>query len=176
MAISGSVFIATSLDGFIAREDGSLDWLPPGDGEDYGYEAFYSSVDVVVMGRTTYDVCLGFDRWPHAAKRVVVLTRGALTVPEALSASVEISGDPPAALMGRLARSGAHRVYVDGGMTIRSFLAAGLIDDMTITVVPVILGRGIPLFGGLEHTVSLSHVATRAYPGGCVQAQYRVSR
>jgi len=174
MTVRGSVFVATSVDGFIARLDGTIDWLPGGDtpGEDYGYAAFYQTVDVVVMGRRTFEICRSFDPWPYKGKRVVVWTRGSPSVPPALAGAIELSGLPPIDLMEHLAYTGSSHAYVDGGMTIQAFLAHGLIQKLTITRVPVLLGIGTPLFGPLEREVSLQHVVTRSYPNGLVQTSY----
>jgi len=174
MTIRGSVFVATSVDGFIARLDGTLDWLPQGDAgaEDYGYAAFYQTVDVVVMGRRTFETCRSFDRWPYEGKRVVVWSRGSPSVPSALAGAIELSGLPPRELMKHLEQTGSRNAYVDGGMTIQAFLAHGLIQDLTITQVPVLLGTGISLFGPMERELGLHLVVTRAYPNGLVQTRY----
>jgi dihydrofolate reductase len=177
MSITCSVFIATSLDGFIARSNGDIDWLTdPGGadaGEDYGYQEFIDSVDTLVVGRNTYELVLSFDAWPYAGKRVVVLSHGAPPVPEHLSGSVEITSGQPAELVRCLSESGARHVYVDGGKTIQGFLQAGLVQDMTITRIPILIGDGIPLFGQLDRDVRFEHVETKAYPSGFVQSKYR---
>lgn len=169
-----SVFLATSLDGFIARADDSLDWLGAVqvDGEDYGYGAFARDVDAVVLGRRTYEITLAFDAWPHEGKRCVVLSRRTL----APRHGEEIVAEAPSSLVERLGREGVRRVYVDGGAVIRSFLAEGLIDDLTVSVVPVLLGDGIALFGhGIgEHRLVLER--TLPFPSGLVQLRYRVER
>ena len=166
-----SVFIATSLDGFIARKDGSLDWLHPFDstGEDYGYSRFAATIDVMVMGRGTYDAVLGMPQW-SPGKRVIVMT-GREAAPRD---GVELFAGTAAQLVGRLREQGVQRAYVDGGNVIRQFLAAGLIDDMTISVVPVLLGEGIPLFGGPPAKLELSTV--ERWPSGMAQLTYRVKR
>lgn len=181
MPLTASVFIATSLDGYISRPDGAIDWLetanttvPPG--EDCGYAAFMDSVDALVMGRNTFDLVLGFPEWPYGDKPVIVLTNRPLQLPAALPPTVSISNETPAALTARLAREGVRRIYVDGGITIQRFLAAGLIDDLTVTSIPVLLGSGRRLFGALEADVPLELVASRAYPFGFVQSTYRVRR
>jgi dihydrofolate reductase len=177
VSIKCSVFIATSLDGFIARRDGDIDWLTaPGGaeaGEDYGYQAFIDSVDTLVVGRNTYELVLSFDAWPYAGKRVVVLSHGAPPVPEHLSGSVEIMSGQPAEVVRRLSESGARHLYVDGGRTIQGFLRAGLIQEMTITRIPILIGQGIPLFGRLDRDVRFEHIQTKAYPNGFVQSRYR---
>lgn len=166
-----SVYIATSLDGFIARPDGAVDWLNPmhKDGEDYGYPTFFGSIDAIVFGRKTYDVALGFDPWPYAGKRCVVLTRRPL---EPRHGEERYDG-PLADLVERLGQEGVRRAYIDGGEVIRQFLAEGLIDDITLSIVPVLLGEGLPLFrGGAERW--LRFVESRAFPSGLVQIEYRV--
>jgi len=170
-----SVFIATSLDGFIAREDGALDWLPPGGGEEHGYTAFIASVDAVVMGRNTYETVLSFDTWPFAAALpVVVLTTRPLTQAPPRGALVEAMAGTPQEIVARLAQRGMKHIYVDGGITVQRFLAAGLIQRMTITRIPVLLGRGIPLFGPIGHDIRFTHLATRSYTGGMVTSEYLI--
>lgn len=156
---TGHVFIATSLDGYIARADGRIDWLPleADPGEDYGYHAFMESVDGLVMGRNTFETALGFGEWPYR-KPVVVMSRTlAGSGPRAdLKAKVEISRQSPRQLMDELAARGWRRVYVDGGMVIQSFLREGLIADIVLTRIPILLGEGRPLFGGPAKDVELS--------------------
>ncbi len=165
-----SVFIATSLDGFIARKDGSLDWLElaAGDPDDHGYTGFMASVDTLVVGRGTYDTVLGFPEWPYAGKRVVVMTHR----PVELRHGAEAFAGTPHELVATLA--GASRIYVDGGNVIRQFLDAGLIDDITLSLIPIVLGDGIPLFGGREHRFELESHA--AWPSGLVQLRLRARR
>jgi len=174
-----TVFIATSLDGHIARPDGALDWLPGADpdhpGEDFGYAAFMASVDTVVMGRHTFETALDFGDWPYPQHRVVVLSSRGVTIPGALREQrIEVLSLPPTAVLAHLAEGGARRVYVDGGRTVQGFLRAGLIDELIITRVPVLLGAGIPLFGELERDIPLQHLATRSFANGLVQSHYRV--
>jgi len=174
-----SVFIATSLDGFIARPNGEIDWLdkqnaalPPG--EDCGYNAFMESVDALVMGRHTYEKVLGFDRWPYPAKRVIVLSSNEITIPDHLREAVEHSSEEPRHLFERIASEGIEHVYLDGGVTVQSFLSAGLVDEITITTIPVLLGTGRRLFSDLPHDVSLRHQITRTFDFGFVQTRYLV--
>ncbi len=162
-----SVFVGTSLDGFIARPNGDLDFLPPGGGEPHGYNEFIASVDAIVIGRKTFEKVLTFGAWPYGDKRVVVLS-GAGGV-------VEQMAGPPAEIVSQLAASGAHHLYVDGGITIQRFLHAGLIQRLIITRVPVLIGDGVPLFGTLPRDIRLRHVATRHYPSGLVQSEYHVA-
>lgn len=176
--ITGHAFIATSLDGFIARPDGAIDWLPGLDsdpGENYGYDDFIASVDGLVMGRNSFEKVLEFDPWPYP-KPVVVLSRslGPSAVPPALAGKVEISALAPRALMQSLADRGWNRAYVDGGKVIQSFLRERLIADMIITRVPVLLGEGLPLFGPLGSDIALRHLETQAYPSGLVRSHYTI--
>lgn len=174
-----SVFIATSVDGFIARRDGSIDWLneanrlvPPG--EDCGYAAHMASIDALVMGRNTFEQVLTFGEWPYASRPVVVISRTLKSLPETLPQNVSISSEEPAVLADRLAEAGMARLYVDGGSTIQSFLRAGLITEVTITLIPILLGTGIPLFGPSTGDVRLELVASRSFEFGFVQNRYRV--
>jgi dihydrofolate reductase len=169
-----SVFVGTSVDGFIARPNGDLDWLPPGGGEPHGYDEFIASVDAIVIGRKTFEKVLTFDAWPYADKRVVVLSSRPLDLSAVRGGVVEQMAGTPAEIVSRLAGSGAHHLYVDGGITIQGFLRAGLVQRLLITRVPVLIGDGIPLFGTLPGDVRLRHVVTRDYPSGLVQSEYHV--
>jgi dihydrofolate reductase len=172
--VKSSVFIGTSLDGFIARTDGSFDFLPPGGGEDHGYDEFIASVDAIVMGSKTFETVLAFPAWPYGKKPVFVLSGRALAqAPTA--AVVERLAGTPAEIVTRLAARGIRHIYVDGGITIQRFLQAGLIQRMIITRVPVLIGEGIPLFGSTARDIPLRHVATRSYPTGLVQSEYEVA-
>ena len=174
-----SAFIATSLDGFIARPDGSLDWLDDAqalipEGEDCGYLEFMASVDGIVMGRHTFERVLTFDAWPYGNTPVYVMSHTPATVPIDLSGSVHSVQATPTALVAQLGRDGFRHLYVDGGQTIQGFVRAGLLDDITVTVVPVLLGAGRPLFGPLDHDVDLILMHSRAYEFGFVQSMYRI--
>jgi len=168
-----SVFVGTSVDGFIARPNGDLDWLPAGGGEPHGYDEFIASVDAIVIGRKTFETVLAFATWPYGGKRVVVLSGRPVDLSSAKGV-VEQMGGPPAEIVSRLAASGARHLYVDGGITVQRFLRAGLVQRLIITRVPVLIGDGIPLFGSLPGDVRLRHVATRHYPSGLVQSEYDV--
>jgi dihydrofolate reductase len=170
-----SVFIGTSVDGFIARPNGDLDFLPPGGGEPHGYTEFMASVDALVIGRKTFETVLTFDAWPYGDKRVVVLSSRPVDLSAAIGGVVEQMGGPPAEIVAKLAASGVHHIYVDGGITIQRFLRAGLIQRLIITRVPVLIGDGVPLFGELPHDIRLHHVATRQYASGLVQSEYQVA-
>jgi dihydrofolate reductase len=167
-----SVFIATSLDGFIARPDGALDWLPAGGGEPHGYDEFIATVDAILIGRKTFETVLSFDAWPYGRKPVVVLSRtlSAVTVPE--GAVCERMEGSPREIVDRLAARGMEHLYVDGGITVQGFLREGLIQRMTITRIPVLLGSGIPLFGPMTGDLRFEHIATRSFPSGMVQSEY----
>ena len=171
--MNASVFVGASVDGFIARPNGGLDWLPPGGGEEHGYEAFMASVDALVIGRNTYETVLGFDAWPYGEKPVFVLSTRPLP-PAPAGAVVERMAGEPADIVSRLAARGFRHAYVDGGITIQRFLRAGLIQRLVVTRVPVLIGSGIPLFGELPRDVLLRHVATRQYASGLVQSEYVV--
>jgi dihydrofolate reductase len=179
LSIKASVFIATSLDGFIARANGDLDWLTGAQSasteQDYGYQEFMDTVDTIVVGRNTFELVLTFDTWPYSGKKVVVLSSRPNAIPPHLANDVEWLSLPPQRLVGRLAAQGATHLYVDGGKTIQGFLNAGLIDELTITRVPILIGAGVPLFGPLNHDIRLAHIATRQFESGFVQSKYRVA-
>jgi dihydrofolate reductase len=169
-----SVFVGTSVDGFIARPNGDFDFLPEGGGEPHGYDEFMSSVDVLVIGRNTFEKVLTFERWPYAGKRVVVLSSRTVDVSNVRGATIEHMSGSPAEITGRLAAGGAGHAYIDGGITVQRFLQARLIHRLIITRVPVLIGEGIPLFGWLPHDVQLRHVLTKTYAGGLVKSEYQV--
>jgi len=169
-----SVFIGTSVDGFIARHNGSFDFLPQGGGEPHGYAEFIASVDALVIGRKTFETVLAFDEWPYGDKRVVVLSGKPLDFTGVRDGRVEQMGGEPTDIAAKLAASGVQHVYVDGGITLQGFLRAGLVDQLTITRVPVLIGEGIPLFGALGRDVKLRHVVTQAYASGLVKSEYEV--
>lgn len=174
--ISGHVFIATSLDGYIARVDGDIGWLLQRDdpAEDHGYHDFIADKDVIVMGRGSYEKAAGFDPWPYDRPVLVLSQQLAGTpVPAALQGKVRFSGASPAEAMAELEDQGVRRVYVDGGRLVQSFIRAGLIEDMVLTTVPVLIGAGRPLFGTLPRDLDLSLVASRSFPSGLVQSTYR---
>ena len=173
-AMTVSIFIGTSIDGFIARPNGELDWLPEGGGESHGYDEFMASVDALVMGRHSFEKVLTFGAWPYGSKRVVVLSNRPVDLSAAAGGAVEQMAGTPAEIVSRLAGTGAHHLYIDGGITIQSFLRAGLIHRLIITHVPVLIGAGIPLFGALPHDVRLHHEDTKHFPSGLVQSAYTV--
>ncbi len=171
--MKASVFIGVSVDGFIARRNGDLDFLPPGGGEPHGYDEFMQTVDALVIGRKTFETVLGFDTWPYGKKPVFVLSSKPLASAPAGAEVVHMAGDPTK-IASELDTHGIGHVYVDGGITIQRFLRAGLIQRLIITRVPVLIGEGIPLFGALPHDLALHHVSTRSFPSGLVQSEYEV--
>jgi dihydrofolate reductase len=175
--ITGHVFIATSLDGHIARLDGDIDWLLARDDpqEDHGYDAFIADKDAIVMGRGSYEKVASFDAWPYN-RPVLVLSRqlAGTSVPDRLRGKVRFADLSPLDAMRELERDGARRVYVDGGQIVQAFLRAGLIADMVVTTVPVLIGAGRPLFGELPGDRDLALVASRSFPSGLVQSTYRL--
>jgi dihydrofolate reductase len=173
--MTASVFVGASVDGFIARANDDLDFLPPGGGEPHGYNEFIASVDAIVIGRKTFEKVLTLGPWAYGDKRVVVLSSRPLDLSAAVGGSVEQMGGPPAEIVSQLTASGAHHLYIDGGITIQRFLRAGLIQRLIITRVPVLIGEGVPLFGTLPRDIRLRHVATRHYPSGLVQSEYEVA-
>jgi dihydrofolate reductase len=171
-----SIFIGTSLDGFIARPNGALDFLPVDGGEPHGYNEFIASVDALVIGRNTFETVLAFPEWPYGKKRVVVLSSRPIDFSAVRGGVVEQMSGAPAEIVAKLATTGAHHLYVDGGLTIQRFLRAGLVQRLIITRVPVLIGEGIPLFGTVPHDIRLRHVSTQNYSGGLVKSEYEVIR
>ena len=174
MPLQVSGYIAATMDGFIAQADGGLDFLGvvARDGEDYGYARFSQTVDTVVLGRNTYDVMTGFPDWPLAGKHVVVLTHRAL---EARHGETAYQGSL-VELFARLEAQGRRRVYLDGGRTLSAALAEDVLHDLTISIIPVTLGAGIPLFGGgfPRRDWRLKH--SQAFESGLVQLQWERAR
>ena len=175
-----SVFCGVSVDGFIARPDDTFDFLSVGEGESedepHGFTEFLSSVDVIVMGRRTFEVVRDLGHIGlYGDKPVIVLSSRTLEL-AAVDPTIEQMAGTPSAIAAQLKERGWKHAYVDGGITIQRFLDGGLIDRITITRVPVLIGQGIPLFGKLPHDVRLLHVATRSYKDGMVQSEYEVVR
>jgi len=184
--MKASVYIATSLDGFIARENGDVDWLSGSDegesveGEnDNGYldfQAFMDTVDVLVMGRNTYEqvLVLTKGRWPYGSTRIVVLSSKLSQISDEMPKTVELRSGPITEIAKELKESGAKHLYIDGGKTIQGFLNAGLIQEIIITRVPILIGKGIPLFGPIDKDLKLQHLETHSLGNGLVQSRYRV--
>ncbi len=177
---TGHVFIATSLDGYIARKDHSIDWLENQGTttEEHGYTQFIDSVDGIIFGRKTYEVVLNLTadtEWPYP-KPVIVLSQTLTNsdIPLHLTDKVTITNQTPSDLFQTLDQKGWSRVYIDGGITIQSFLNKGLIEDLIITTLPVLIGEGIPLFGNTPKDIHLQLIKTTQYPSGLAQSHYRV--
>ena len=169
------VYIATSLDGFIAPKDGELDWLfeiPNPEGSDYGFGEFIGRMDAVVMGRNTFEKIFTFEQWPYQ-KPVFVLSNHLREIPSTVSEKAQIVSGNLKRLISRWQEQGYNNLYVDGGGVIRSFLEEDLIDEMIITRVPILLGDGFPLFGKLSKTLKFQHYKTQTYNNTLVQSYYR---
>ena len=173
-----SVFIATSLDGYIAKPDGGLDWLMQADKsggqDDHGYKAFSDSVDCMVLGRNSFEMVLSFPEWSYEGKRVIVLSNSLKEIPEKAIGKIELFSGSLTELMHKLEQDGCKRLYIDGGKTIQSFLREALITDMTITTIPILLGEGIPLFGKTDKDIELKHVKIESFQSGFVQSTYEL--
>jgi dihydrofolate reductase len=168
------VYCGLSLDGFIARPDGAIDWLgAPPEGEDYGWSEFIATIDALVMGRKTFELLLTFPEWHYGATQLFVLSRTLRELPARAEGRAELTALGPAELLAELGRRGKRRVYVDGGLTVQSFLAADLIDELILTRLPVLIGQGIPLFGPLGGDLWWDHQATRTFRDGLVRSRYR---
>jgi dihydrofolate reductase len=169
------VYIAASLDGFIAKKDGGLDWLldiPNPDNTDYGFSEFLKSIDAIVMGRNTYELVLTFKEWPYT-KPVFVLSRTLKSVPENMKDKVEIINGDADSIVKELNSRQYHNLYIDGGVTIQGFLKQELIDELVITRVPILLGEGIPLFGGLTKEQKYEHLKTEVFNNFLVRSFYK---
>lgn len=164
-----------SVDGFLARPDDALDFLHTGEQEPHGFKEFLAGVDVVVIGRRTFDVVLKFGHLAlYGKRRVIVLSSRPLNLSSVMGGVVEQMSGEPIEIVAQLKSRGFQHAYIDGGITIQRFLAAGVIDRLVITRVPVLIGAGIPLFGRLPRDIMLRHIATRSYPGGMVQSEYEI--
>jgi dihydrofolate reductase len=167
-----SIYIAASLDGFIATHDHGLDWLNivKSEGEDYGYADFMSSVDCLLIGRNTYETVRGFGAWPYEGKRVLVLTHRPF-VP--MRDETQVSGSLRSILQ-KLTERGIQRVYLDGGATARQGLAERVVTDITVSIIPILLGGGISLFGEIGIESRLRHLGAKSFSSGLVQLSYTV--
>lgn len=163
-------YVAASLDGYIADADGGVDWLPQGNANDYGYADFYAGVDALAMGRRTYDQVLGFGEWPYAGKPTYVFTGNP---PDDNPHGVEFVGIAPADFVQSVAAQYSGTVWlVGGGNLAEQFRSAGLIDEFLVFVIPIILGRGVPLSGGDAPSTALRLVETQTYADGVVMLRY----
>lgn len=171
-----SVFCGASVDGFIARPDDTLDFLDAGGGGPHGFTQFFNTVDVVVLGRRTFEVVCNIGHFGlYGKKQIVVLSTRPLDL-SAIKARIEQMSGTPQEIVSELEKRRFKHAYVDGGITIQQFLAAGLVDRITVTRVPVLIGQGIPLFGSLPHDIHLKHLETRSYKGGLVQSKYQAEQ
>ena len=172
------VYIAMSLDGFIATREGNLDWLdeiPNPDNNDYGFVEFMSGIDALVMGRKTFEKVLTFRVWPYA-KPVFVLSRSKINIPTDLEGKAETITGTPKKIVEQLKEFGHQNLYIDGGKTIQGFLEEDLIDEMIITTVPILLGDGISLFGKLTQRLRFSHRKTEVLNESLVKSYYTRTR
>jgi len=167
-----SIYIAMSIDGYIARKNGGLDWLEYGHlgDEDYGFKKFIGSVDAIVLGRNTYEVVSSFDKWPYEGKKVIVLSNTLNRVRK----EAELFCGQLTDLASMLHSEGFKRVWVDGGITVSKFLEAGLVDDITISIIAMVLGSGIPLFSTMNQEHKCRLISTQSYSSGLVQLKYEV--
>lgn len=182
-----SVYIATSLDGYIAKLDGGLDWLMSagnteadlGENADMGFKKYMASVDCMIMGRKCMQVidamALTAEQWPYGNTRIMVLSNTLKEVPKGLVGKVEIFSGEITNLIKMLEEEGFKHAYVDGGVTIQSFINLGLINEMTITRAPVLIGEGIPLFGKIQKDIKLEKTSVKAFANDFVQECYQVN-
>ena len=176
--MKASVFVGISVDGFMARKNGGIDFLPTDGGESHGFNEFYASVDAVVIGRKTFEWVVDYGGWAYGERmRVVVLSSKPLdlSVARERGGKVEQMAGDPVDIVEKLEASGVQHAYVDGGVTIQRFLRAGLIQRLTITRVPVLIGEGIPLFGALPRDIKLRLVTAKDYPSGLSKTEYEVA-
>ncbi len=171
------VFIAKSLDGYIAGKDGNLDWLhaiPNPDNDDMGFNGLMSEIDAIVMGRTTFETVVSFGvEWPYT-KPVFVLSHTLNDIPEHLENKVFLVRGSLKEVLRIIHEKGWHTLYIDGGQTIQNFLSEGLIDEFRITTIPILLGGGTLLFGELDQSIMLEHITSKVFLNQIVQDHYRV--
>lgn len=176
MKVKNSVFIATSLDGYIADKEGGLEWLhstPNPNNIDMGYGEFISKIDALVMGRTTFETVCGFDMdWPYQ-KPVFVLSNTMTTIPEKFKDKAQLAKGSLTDILDTIHEQGYYNLYIDGGRTVQSFLTEDLIDEMIITVIPVLLGGGSPLFSDLPKKLDFKCVNSKVYLDKIVQNHFK---
>jgi dihydrofolate reductase len=168
------VYIAASIDGYIATKDGDVDWLhevPNPDNDDYGYSDFIGNIDALVMGRNTFEKILTFGDWFHK-KKVFVVSSLLTEIPEGLEGKVEILSGSLSAVLSEIESQGFNRLYIDGGKLIQSFLSEDLIDELIVTRIPILLGGGIPLFGELSAPLRFTHIDTKVHNDALVMSRY----
>ena len=171
------VYIGTSLDGFIARKDGDIDWLVQfaNDEAIHAYEELISRIDAIVIGRGTFEKVLAFPSWPYE-KNVFVLSNSIKQVPDIVKEKVTVLSMKPGELLSYLSGKGFSNIYVDGGKVIQDFLKADLIDELIISKTPMLIGSGIPLFGYLNTDLQFKHIQTRVQSNGLVRSYYERKR
>ncbi len=173
-----TVFIATSLDGFIARKNGDIDWLMKAQekatGEDFGYDDLIQSIDYLVMGRGSFEAVLKFPEWPYYGTKVIVLSRTIKALPQGFEGKAELYNGSIEGLHNRFKREQCKGIYIDGGKTVQSFIMEGIVTDIIVTKIPVLIGDGIPLFGNPGKDISLNLVEAKGYTNGFVQLHYRL--
>ena len=173
--MSNYVYIATSIDGYIAKKDGDISWLmevPNSEGNDFGYSKFIEKIDAIIMGRKTFEKVLTFGDWVYS-KKVFVLSNTLSQVPEKLLGKVEFKKGEVENIIEELNKKGYKNLYIDGGKTIQSFLKKDLIDEMIITRIPIILGNGISLFGEMEKEIKFDHIETEVLCDFLVKTTYQ---
>ena len=172
-----TIYVGTSLDGFIARKDGDIDWLVKYQNKEVheSYNEFINRIDAMVIGRGTYEKVLSFPEWPYE-KKVFVLSTSLKQIPGTLNEKATLIAMKPAVLLNYLSDKGFSNIYVDGGKVIQSFLKEDLIDELIITRVPELIGTGIPLFGYLDNDLRFEHIKTNIYSDGLVKSQYERKR
>ncbi|MGD9897892.1 MAG: dihydrofolate reductase family protein [Calditrichaceae bacterium] len=181
MRVKCSVYIATSIDGYIAKPDGGIEWL---DNPEYSgvelkgldYDDFIATVDAIVMGRNSYEKVRTFGFWPYEKIPVIILTNRQMVIPKELTGKIRVENQAPKQLVSILGEEGYKHLYIDGGITIQGFLRAGLIDEITITRIPILLGSGIPLFGELEKEIPMRLISVSGSDNGFVQVRYEIVR
>lgn len=179
MSTKNTVFIATSLDGFIADKNGGIDWLhsiPNPENDDMGYTNFISTIDAIIMGRNTFETVCGFDiDWPYT-KPVFVLSNSLSSIPSKYSAHAQLVKGSLTQILETIHKQGFYQLYIDGGTTIQNFLKEDLIDEMILTTIPVLLGSGTPLFAPLQKTLQFECSNSKIYLNKVVQSHFRRTR
>lgn len=168
------VYIATSIDGYIARKDGNLDWLmeiPDPENSDYGFSEFMDRIDGIIIGRNTYETVIGFDQWPYT-KPVFILSNTLKEVAGDVKRKAEIVSGKLEIIIDSLRKKGFENLYIDGGRTIQSFLQQNLIDELILTRIPIILGSGIPLFVSMDREIGFNHIETEIFDNTMVKSRY----
>ena len=172
-----TVYVGTSLDGFIARKDGDIDWLVKYQNKEVhdSYNEFMKRIDAMVIGRGTFEKVMEFPEWPYE-KKVFVLSNSLKQLPETVKEKATLVAMKPSEVLGYLSENGYSNIYIDGGKVIQSFLKEDLIDELIITRVPELIGTGIPLFGDLDNDLQFEHLTTNVYSDGLVKSSYQRKR